>query len=440
MKKTALLLALALALIPVFTSCEDVSVGESSAETSEASEYISEEPSQEESEVTYVACPAKVSIYTRAEINRDEYVTCSVRIEDPSGKYDGIYDSTATIKVRGNSTSSGAKRPFNIKFSSKQDVLGMGECKKWYLLANMYDKTLIRNKLVYDFAAEIGLAYTQQSTFADLYLNGVYQGNYQICESIGVGESRVDIDTKGHEFLLEYEPRPQYSNPNFTYTPVCGILFGFDEPSDPTAEQLSWLRNFLRSAETALLGGSKDEISRYWDIDSFVDDYIVHEYFKCVDAQTSSTRYYIKDGRIYGGPVWDFDLSSGNANPNYYTNYQGYDGDSSVGWWCKWGIWYRYFFQTDWFEEMVAQRFAELQPMIINLTDDGPPGQNRIDMLLETYGDSFRANFTTAGWRVTSKDSEYERMPFSTYEGNVQFLRQWLRDRNTWMKSQWGTE
>ncbi len=407
--------------------------GENSSDS--VSDAESDAFSEEPSEVVYEPCPAVIKIYTQNEINKEEYVGCTVRVEDPSGKYETITDKKATIKIRGNSTASGRKKPYNIKFDSKQDVLGMGECKKWYLLANMYDKSLIRNKLVYDFAAEIGMAYTQQSTFARLYLNDMYMGSYQICESLGVGDTRVDINTAANDFLLEYEPRPHYSNPNYTYTPLCGILFGFDEPSAPTKEQLSYLREFLKSAEGALLSGNREQISRYWDIDSFVDDYIVHEYFKCVDAQTSSTRYYIKNGKIYGGPVWDFDLSSGNADRNYYTTYQDSNGDSSVGWWCDNGIWYKYFFRTQWFEQELRTRFAELQPMIENLTDDNELGKNRIDRLLDAYGESFEENFGI--WSITDKDSDYERIPFRTYEANVEFLRKWLRDRNTWMKSEW---
>ena len=423
------------------TPSETPSVSEETSETTDepSSDDVSEpEESSEISEepVEPMQKTAKVYIETSGYINRNEYVTCRIRIVDPTGKYEEIDDAEATIKIRGNSTSSGAKKPYNIKFSSKEDVLGMGKCKKWCLLANMYDKTLMRNKLAYDFAAAIGLAYTQQSTFADLYLNGKYMGNYQICESIGVGDTRVDIDTKGNEFLLEYEPREGYSNPQWIWTPLMGKLYGFNDPEEPTAEQRAWLTQFFIDAENALYSGDRARIEQYWDIDSFVNDYIVHEFFKNVDAQTSSTRYYIKGGKIYGGPVWDFDLSSGNCDSSYYKGYFP-GGNSSNGWYCR-HIWYDDLLVTGWFEELVIKRFRELQPIIMNLTFDNELGKNRIDLLLEEYGGSFRANFKEAGWSVTSKDSPYERIPLSTYEENVQFLRNWFIRRNNWMRAQFG--
>jgi len=379
----------------------------------------------------------KVYIETNGQkIIKDDYITCSIKIVDPSGTYETLEQNNATIKVRGNSTSAGNKKPYNVKFEKKQDVLGMGKCKKWYLLANMYDKSLMRDKLAYDFAADTGLAYTQQSTFCDVYLNGQYVGDYQICESIGVGDTRVDIDTTGNEFLLEYEPWPQYSNPECFETESCHILLGFNDPETPTAEQLAWIKDFTLKAETALRSGDKNEIAKYWDIDSFVNDYIVHEYFKCVDAQTSSTRYYIKGNKIYGGPVWDFDLSSGNANPNYYTSYYN-DGDSTTGWWCR-ALWYKYFFRTDWFEKMCIERYKELQPIIENLFMANELGECKIEALLDEFGESFIANSKI--WPVTSKDVEYERFPLTTYDEGINFLRSWLYRRNEWIKQQWGIE
>lgn len=429
-----------------YSSTDGVSNGSSeSSNAQESSEQFESSESSELSDVsnTVIQKPqqlsreelVRVDITADREIIKEEYIDCSVKITDPTGKYQTVSDSGARIKVRGNSTSSGAKKPYNIKFSKKTDVLGMGECKKWYLLANMYDKSLLRNKLAYDFAADTGLAYTQQSTFCEVYLNGKYVGNYQICESIGVGKSRVDIDTDLNEFLLEYEPWEGYSNPEWIRTVRYGILLGFNDPETPSFAQRAWLSSFFTGFERALAGGRRDKIAEYIDIDSFVNDYIVHEYFKNVDAQTSSTRYYIKDGKMYGGPVWDFDLSSGNADKEYYRYYYDKQGNSYTGWWCR-HLWYEYLFETDWFEDEVKARFAELQPVIVNLYQDNELGANRIDCLLAEFGEGFEANYAT--WNIYRKDSDYETRPVGNYKSCIKYLREWLRARNEWMKQQWG--
>lgn len=421
-------------------SQDEPSQGEPSQDEPSQDEPSQDEPSQgETSDTPVISTPREklVHVYLtpKGEITKEEYVGCTIRIVDPTGKYKTVNDAAARIKIRGNSTSSGAKKPYNIKFSAKTDVLGMGECKKWYLIANMYDKSLIRDKLAYDFASDIGMAYVQQSTFCEVYINGNYAGNYQICESIGVGESRVDIDITKNEFLLEYEPWEGYSNPECISSPVYGILLGFNDPEAPTPAQRRWLRDLLGKAERALQTSDRDEIAKYFDIESFIDDYIVHEYFKCVDAQTSSTRYYVKDGKIYGGPVWDFDLSAGNADKSYYTTYYDKKGNSYTGWWCR-HLWYKYLFRTDWFEDEVKARFAELQPVIVNLYQDNSLGTCRIDSIVSEFGEGFDANYRK--WNIYSKDSDYECHPVGNYYSCIKYLKDWLRERNNWMMREWG--
>lgn len=382
----------------------------------------------------------KVFITTKNydRVHKSAYGKCSIIVYDPSGRYETITDANSEIKIRGNSTSSGAKAPYNIRFSSKENVLGMGKAKKWYLIANMYDKTQIRNKLAYDLASDIGMAYVQESTFVEVYLNGVYKGCYQLCESIGVGDTRVDIDTDGNEFLMEFEPWPNYSNPDFIYTPFYNILLGFNDPEYPTASQRQFLETFFYNAEQAISKRDINEISKYLDIQSFVDAYIVQEFFKQVDYATSSTRFYIKDGKLYQGPVWDFDLSAGNCSSEYYKDYNNVytTGNSWEGWWCL-GLWNRYLFECDDFAELVRARYIELQPYIVNLYKDNELGKNRIDRLLDEFGDDFAKNYTV--WSTSEIYSVLERIPSDgTYEGEINYLRSWFESRNEWILTQFG--
>ena len=100
------------------------------------------------------------------------YVTATIEIVDPSGENETLLDEGATIKVRGNTTALGAKRPYNVKLSSKQDVLGMGKGKKWCLLANMYDKSLMRNRMAFDFARALGMQYIPDCRMVDVCVEG----------------------------------------------------------------------------------------------------------------------------------------------------------------------------------------------------------------------------------------------------------------------------
>ena len=371
-------------------------------------------------------------------VHRSSYHGCRIVVYDPSGKSQFIDDPNGEIKVRGNSTSSGAKQPYNIKFESKQNVLGLGNARKWYLLANMYDKTQLRNILAFTLAQEIGMAYVQNSTFAELYLNGEYRGIYQVCESIGVGSARVDLDTEANEFLLEFEPWPQYSNPEWIVTPRYHITLGFNDPESPTEEQRKYIEDFFDKAEKAIAASDFEEISKYLDIQSFVDAFIVQEFFKQVDYATSSTRFYIKDGKLYEGPVWDFDLSSGNCSSTYYTGYNNVSttGLSWQGDYC-YGIWNSRLFRCKEFERLVKERYKELQPLIVNVYKDNEIGKNLIDSLLEEFRDDIDRNYTV--WSTKAVYSELEKIPEDgTYDSEIAYLRNWLENRNAWMCERYG--
>ncbi len=399
----------------------------------------------------------KVIITTTDEINRDSYVDATIKIIDEEGsKYATIVDSASSIKIRGNSTSSADKKPYNIKFSSKTDVLGMGNNKKWCLLANCYDKTLLRNMTVFDFAKLAGVPYTSDYRVVDVYVNGTFMGCYLITDAVEVSSTRVDIDTDNNEYLLELDYNPEDEDSYYFYSPTYNIKFAINEPEkeDLTEEQIAWVTDFITQAESALASGNYTRISEYFDIDSFVNFYITLEFFKNVDVNLSSTRFHIKDGKIYGGPVWDFDLSSGNCNDDYYTTYNNYttnDIDSNTSYQGIWATsvpWFAQLMNDSTFKQLVYDRYLELQDEIINLYSDNLSGQNRIDYYLDTYAGTISRNHNNAGWDVdelhnpiyaTGEGMQLERDPFDqSYEDHIDFFRNWLQKRNEWLLGNWG--
>ncbi len=373
-----------------------------------------------------------------ATIIKDEYRDATITIVDPSGEFETISDPQGLVKIRGNSTSGGAKQPYNIKFNKKKDVFGYGKAKKWCLLANMYDKTQLRNTLAYNLADDIGMAYVQQSRFVEVYVNGAYCGMYQLCEAIGAGDTRVDIDIEGNEFLFEYLPFESYSTDENIRTPKYNILLAFNDPETPTAAQREFLQEFFTNMENAIESRYYDAIAQYIDIPSFVDSFIVHEFFKEVDYATSSTRFYLKGGKLYAGPVWDFDLSSGNCSKTYYVSYNNMSGSglSYEGDYC-YGIWNGRLFKCADIMEMVKERYAELQPYIVNIYEDNELGTNRIDALLSQYDTDIKRNYTR--WSTAVAYSTLEKLPEDgTYEAEIEYLRDWFQNRNEWLKERYG--
>jgi len=370
------------------------------------------------------------------ELISKEYSLASITIVDSKGgKSEDIIDLSATIKIRGNSTPEVAKKSYTIKFVKKVGVLGMGKAKKWVLNANAFDKSLLRNKLVFDFASLIGLEYTPESTFADVWLNGKFIGNYLLSELVEVSPSRVNIDTDKGDFLIEREAERVSEGITYLTTPIFGSRFGVNEPEDITKEQLMVLTNFLEKVEMAIQARDWELFASYVDEKSYIDYYILSELFKVVDFDYASTRFYIKNNKLYAGPTWDYDLSSGNADDNFYYNYnyhEGFGSDSSyIGLWCNANL-YRYCYEFPEFTAALRVRYKELQEVIKNLYEDNSIGTNQIDFLLEKNGKSFASNYNKAGWTFT-QDFILERIPETTYEQNVEYLRGGLKKRNEFL-------
>lgn len=239
---------------------------------------------------------------------------------DGSVDYEGDMNS---LKGRGNSTwTQFEKKPFAMKLESEADLLGMGAAEKWILLANADDPSNMRNKMIYDYADAIGMPYSPESRWVDLYLNGEYSGLYLLCERIEIHEERLDIsepDNSGNGSYIvsmELASRMEEAEAPFVVT-AMGQPLRINEPSKVSEELQNNIRMQWQSIENALLAedGIDPATGKYYtdmiDLDSWVDKYLVEEIFASVDACYLS-QYFYSEGTgtedvIYAGPVWDYD-------------------------------------------------------------------------------------------------------------------------------------
>jgi len=370
----------------------------------------------------------------------DYYKNAKISIIGTDGK-DYTSVTPATIKLRGNSTRGAPKKPYTIKLDTGLSILGMEKSKKWVLLANAFDKTMLRNKMAYDLAQRLRFEYSPEGVFVEVYLNGKYAGLYLLCEAVNEGKNRVDIDVGSGDFLLEHETTREETG--YIYIPTKrGMRFKIVEPKAPSALQVASAEETLLEIEDAIESRDMDRISQYIDVPSFVDFYVLMELFKDVDGWFSSMFFYIKGGKMYAGPVWDMDLSAGNVSKfvdedkyRDYCNLPGYGtgtNDSADGIWMRYG-WLDILMDCEEFYSLVRERYFELQPYIVNLYEDNELGKNQIDNLIETYRDAIDRNNEI--WTMMVPYSIYEMKPLPTYEENVEFYRDWLKRRNEFLLS-----
>ena len=245
-------------------------------ETGKESAKISTEFNISDTKGTYTDVP-QVYIYTTGNVSTEYHqkadVTVSV-VDKDGGTYKDICDNACNIKIRGNTTAGAPKKPWNIKFSSKKSVLGMDKGKKWCLLANSFDKSLMRNYLSYNMGLENGVTYTSQSRFVEVYINGTFNGNYLMTEPVEAKKERVDIDaynSESDDILLELGTRNEQGVDHFT-TSVLATTFDVNDPEkgdDLTDEQVNnkieRVRQYLNKFETALTQKNYDEVLKYRD-------------------------------------------------------------------------------------------------------------------------------------------------------------------------------
>ena len=394
--------------------------------------------------------PEKAESLSTAEYKEAEVVI----VDREGGKYPDIAE-TVQVKIRGNSTANTVKNPYNIKFKNKKTILGMKGTRKWSLLANLFDKTLIRNKLAADFAAIAGVNPELKSTFVEVYLDGAYKGCYQL--TMPVTDGTVDVEVEKGEMLLE---RNGYYDLNaagkvFNYTPIAGIRFVPIAPEHgyETEEQKKAIKVLLKDAEFSCISGVRERVEGILDLDSFVNMYICEELMKDIDIFHGSTYFYYKNERLYSGPIWDMDLSMGNvsfaegAADSKYAKYHnsihnleklgnGKRNDSTTGNWATVDF-YEPLMECRWFRDLVKERYTELIPAIENMYADG----GMIDGYVEENGAAFLRNYELGGYSLTEKYffCEYDS-PSADYMENVRYLKDWLRARDTWIREDLGIE
>lgn len=359
----------------------------------------------------------------------DGYVNADISITDVDGS--AIEDSVS-FKVRGNTTALSwiQKKAFTFKFSKKKDVLGMGKGKKWALIANAFDPTLLRNYLAFETARELGLEYTSNQKFVELWLDGSFRGSYVLYEPVQAGADRVDIDAEGNggmkDFLVEYETETAMVNESDTYFKADNIRFIAQEPEDPDEAQLEYLQNTLTDIIQALKSGDKARIEEKVDLASFVKYYILNEYFKTYDFSVTSVFFYYKDGKFYAGPPWDYDLSMGNENAGLSSQRCQY-ANSPKGVFANQNL-FAFIANKDWFKDMVKTEYEAHYNYFSNIHTDG----GILDTFRSTYSDTINRNYNEAGWQVKRGWINIQRTPDATYEENYAFLKNWLCERHKW--------
>lgn len=243
-----------------------------------------------------------------------------------------------TIRERGNASRSFPKKPWRLKFDKKQSPLdATAEAKKWTLINNYGDKTLMRNIVAFEIARKLDMAYVPYARAVDVILNGEYKGCYQLCDQMEVKENRVDIvemnenDLEGEAltggYFFEIDAYAD-GEPNGTWftSPHKDIPITIKSPDLEgdlfRAQQFNYIRNYFGELESKLYSVNFTNPDTGYrsilDIESFLKHFIVGELAGNTDTYWSTYMYKDRgNDTIFTGPVWDFDLAFANDQRVY---------------------------------------------------------------------------------------------------------------------------
>ena len=349
--------------------------------------------------------------------SKDEYLDAHMRlVEDVVTRSPGEqFETDLQIKGRGNTTwgENAQKKPYRLKLPEKASLLDEPKDKAWILLANYFDKTMLRNQTAFFMSKISQLDYTPRYHFVDLILNGEYNGTYQLGEKIKISKNRVNVGDDG--ILLEVDYRAD-GNACFSTQHTNPIVI--KEPEVCTGdENYNYIKDSVLKAERSLYASNftdqENGWSNYFDMDSFVDWYLINEIAKNNDAVMFSScfMHFEKGGKLKMGPVWDFDIGFGGTTMN--------DSDNPEGFRIKNAAWFSRMFQDPAFTDRVKERFAYFYSRRQDIL-------NEIDQNASYLRYSVEEN--NKKWNTLKTDNAWPR-----YQTKVQDLKDWISIRFEWL-------
>lgn len=371
-----------------------------------------------------------MQIYTEGGVpitSKEYYLNAHMTLsEDVVTRAPGdVLEADLQIKGRGNSTwHRWPKKPYRLKFNDKVSLLGEHKDRSWVLIANYADKSALRNHTALYLGKISNLDYTPSSHFVDLFLNGRYDGTYEVSEKIKISNHRVAVGDDG--FLLEVDARaPREEDSTYFYVAHMTNPINIEDPEVVNGDDnYNYAYSWVATADAVLYSENFTDPTygwrAYFDMDSFVDWYLINEITHNPDATMlySCFMHFKRGGKIHMGPIWDFDLAFGNTD---------YWERGPYNYWIKKSDWIIRMFKDPAFKARVKERYdyfysrkadimREIDATAVYLKGSVEENENR----WHTFYEYVLPNYEIWG----------------SYMNEVQSVKQWLHLRMDWLKTE----
>ena len=420
-----------------------------------------------------------VIIQTQSAINADSKVMGTMKIiNNGEGQINHItdtpndYNGYVGVKWRGESSLSFNQKKYTIETWDVQgndtavSLLGMPEEADWVLLAPYNDVSMVRDVFAYYTWNQMG-HWGPRTQMCEAVVNNEYMGVYALCESIKRDKNRVDInklkpeDIHGRDVTGGYIVRIDaidegdetfqskvngiqkqwgWGGQQTQEAPVTWTIY-YPKKKDLQAEQRAYIQSYVDTVELTIQADNFTDpvegYAKYIDMASFVD-YFIHTELSLNADGFKRSAYYYKDkdkkdgtrGKLFAGPVWDFNLAYGNCNFCNANNinawvYEGCETNPTPVMW-------RRLLEDPTFRNAVKCRWLELRQTIFSeeaidqfldsyalLLDEAK------DRQLKKYKEILKSN-NPWDWGPTSFFAAYR---VSSYAEEISIVKNWFRQR-----------
>ena len=375
-----------------------------------------------------------VSIHTlNGEIPYDKEHQIVSQLTIISGDGTALLSEPGTTRERGNASRSFPKKPYRIKFDKKQHVLDApAKAKKWTLINNYGDKTLMRNMLAFELSRRMGMTYTPYGTAVDVLLNGEYKGCYQLCDQVEINKNRINItemtskDNEGSAltggYFVEIDAYAYEEKSWFNSNKGNPVTIKSPDEDSITTQQKNYIKGYFNKMEA--------DWKSYLDLNSFLRHFLVGELSGNTDTYWSVYMYKDRDDdMMYTGPVWDFDLAFNNDQRTYpvnsKTDYIYRSGGSCAG-------------NMRSFTDKIVVNDANAKKQLVEIWDEARQGglteENMvayIDSLESVLQQSQKLNFIR--WPMMNQLVHQNFKIWGSYEAEVENVRDFMKERIDWM-------
>ena len=373
--------------------------------------------------------------------------------------YDGgrrIQEYPITARGRGNASWSFPKKPWRIKFADGKShhmlkdspMESPSKAKKWTLINNYGDKTLMRNCLAFEVSKRIGAPYTPWCQPVDVIMNGEYKGCYQLCDQISVDQNRVPItemepwDNEEPEltggYLIEVDAYASQESSWFSSSRGNPVTIKHPGDDDITTQQHNYIKNYFNLMESAVFASNytdpENGYRKYLDIESFLKHFLIGEFSGNMDTYWSVYMYKDREeNQFHVAPCWDFDLAFDNDQRIYPVNGRtswAYLGGSAAG------------NMKSFVSRLLGDNATDQQ--LRQLWKDNRKEGFLDEKTLVAYVDSMAqemeasANLNFIRWPILNSKVHQNISALGSFDAEVDVLRSYIPTRLTWIDNYLG--